>query len=37
MELLEVSGKETIRLFHKVPEILYKNDPNYIPAVASAN
>jgi hypothetical protein len=33
MELLEVSGKETIRLFHKVPEILYKEDPNYIPAL----
>lgn len=31
MELLEVTGKETIRLFHKVPEQLYKNDPNYIP------
>ncbi len=31
MELIEVSGKETIRLFHKVPEKLYRYDPNYIP------
>ncbi len=33
MELLEVSGKETIRLFHKIPEKLYKNDPNFIPVL----
>lgn len=31
MKLVEVSGKETIRLFHQVPEKLYKDDPNYIP------
>lgn len=33
MELLKVSGKETIRFFHQVPEIIYKDDPNYIPAL----
>lgn len=31
MELIEVSGKETIRLFHKVPEKVYRDDPNFIP------
>lgn len=33
MELIEVSGKETIRLFHEIPEKLYRNDPNYIPTL----
>src|SRR5690554_2645278 len=31
MEIVEVAGKETIRLFHETPEKLYRADPNYIP------
>ena len=31
MELIEVSGKDTISMFHEVPGKLYRKDPNYIP------
>ncbi len=31
MELIKVSQKETVRLFHKVPGRIYKDDANYIP------
>ena len=29
MQLLEVKGTKTKRLFHKVPHLIYKNDPNW--------
>lgn len=31
MELETVSDRKTIRQFHKLPEIIYKNDPAYTP------
>nr|WP_319510671.1 GNAT family N-acetyltransferase [uncultured Draconibacterium sp.] len=31
MELIEVSGKHLIDDFHKVPELIYRNDRNWIP------
>nr|WP_319272297.1 GNAT family N-acetyltransferase [uncultured Draconibacterium sp.] len=31
MELIEVSGKHLIDEFHKVPELIYRNDRNWIP------
>ncbi|NPA68301.1 MAG: hypothetical protein GXO50_06790 [Chlorobi bacterium] len=31
MEIFEVKDKKTIKEFHKVPHIIYKNDPNWIP------
>lgn len=30
MELIEVFGKETKKMFHQIPEKLYRNDPHYI-------
>jgi hypothetical protein len=33
MEVIKVSGKKTVKDFHKVPEILYRNDANFIPAL----
>jgi len=29
MQLLEVTNKKTRKLFHKVPHLIYKNDPNW--------
>jgi len=29
MHLVEVSDKKTVKLFHKVPHIIYKEDPNW--------
>ncbi len=31
MQVIEVIDKKTIDEFHKIPEIIYKNDPNRIP------
>lgn len=33
MKCIEVSGKKNRKEFHKVPRILYKNDPNWIPHI----
>lgn len=30
MELIQVTGKNLINEFHKVPELIYKDDPNWI-------
>jgi hypothetical protein len=35
MLILEVTDKKTIKEFHKVPRILYIDDPNYIPHIES--
>jgi len=35
MNINEVSNKKTIKEFHKVPGIIYKNDPNWIPHITS--
>lgn len=35
MQVIEVVDKKTVKEFHKVPRILYKNDPNYIPHIES--
>ena len=29
MQLVEVKDKETVKLFHKIPHTIYKNDPNW--------
>lgn len=31
MELIQVTGKQQVDEFHKVPELVYKDDPNWIP------
>lgn len=31
MEVIEVTNHELVDEFHKIPEIIYKDDPNYIP------
>ncbi|MDD2380809.1 MAG: GNAT family N-acetyltransferase, partial [Mariniphaga sp.] len=31
MEVITVTGEKTTNAFYQVPEILYRNDPNYIP------
>ena len=31
MEVIEVSGKKTRNEFYKMPEGIYRNDPNYTP------
>ena len=31
MNFIEVGSRETIREFHKVPKIIYKNDPHWVP------
>lgn len=31
MELVEVSTKKSIKEFHRLPEFIYKNDPNFTP------
>lgn len=33
MEVIEVTNNELVNAFHRVPESIYKNDPNYIPPV----
>jgi hypothetical protein len=33
MTIIEVQEKKTIKAFHKVPRIIYKNDPNWIPHI----
>jgi hypothetical protein len=31
MEIVEVTGNKEKDAFHQVPEVIYRNDPNYIP------
>lgn len=31
MQIVEVNNKKTIKLFHKVPFVIYKNDPHWVP------
>jgi len=31
MQVIQVTDKQTVNEFHKLPEKIYKNDPNYIP------
>lgn len=33
MEVIEVTNQKLVNEFHKLPEKLYKNDPNYIPSL----
>lgn len=33
MEVIQVADKQTVDEFHKVPEAIYKNDPNWIPSL----
>jgi len=31
MEIIEVLSKKTVNEFHKLPDKIYRNDPNYTP------
>ncbi len=31
MQLIEVTDKRSVKLFHRVPHLIYKNDPNCRP------
>lgn len=33
MEVIEVTNHDLVNAFHRVPEIIYNNDPNYIPSL----
>jgi hypothetical protein len=33
MNLIPVTDRKTVDEFHKVPDLIYKNDPNYIPSL----
>lgn len=33
MEIIQVTGPKLVNEFHKLPEKIYRNDPNYIPSL----
>lgn len=33
MQVIQVADKRTVNEFHKVPELVYQNDPNWIPSL----